>query len=397
MTTSGSLFALILILQASTPTSFTGTLNDRLISEPRMIGAELKATTDVTVPGIRPGDKVYAATIEMFKQPSAPKGLAVALVEGERGPFLFVDTNLDNRLSEAERMPLTLSEGHSETKAVSFDVRLTGPAVSLPVQGQVFAETKDGATVREFLFTPNFRVEGLAEIAGKPTLVSLPFKLPARVIELRNGHMGIDTDGDGKIASGRLSPEMVSSDNETVVLRAGDRYVSFESADLATRTVTLRERSKSDYTLIEAVVGSPMQDFGFTDFDGKDGRLSDFRGKFLLIDFWGSWCKPCVTDVPAMKAAHERLRDHGFEILGLDFENGKDADSVRPFLKEKAIDWRNATPESVKELIETRFRVSGFPTLVLLDPNGIVLETRSEELRGDKLIPTLERFMKQPR
>ena len=143
------------------------------------------------------------------------------------------------------------------------------------------------------------------------------------------------------------------------------------------------------------MVGSPLPDFGFTDFAGKDGRLSNFRGKFLLIDFWGSWCKPCVTDVPDMKAAHERLQDQGFEILGLDFENGKKADSVRPFLKEKAIGWRNATPESVKDLIEKRFRVSGFPTLVLLDPNGIVLETRSDELRGDKLIPTLERFMKQ--
>ena len=44
---------------------------------------------------------------------------------------------------------------------------------------------------------------------------------------------------------------------------------------------------------------------------------------------------------------------------------------------------------------EKRFRVAGFPTLLLLDPNGIVLETRSNELRGDRLIPTLERFMKQ--
>lgn len=49
----------------------------------------------------------------------------------------------------------------------------------------------------------------------------------------------------------------------------------------------------------------------------------------------------------------------------------------------------------MKDLIEKHFRVSGFPTLLLLDPDGIVLETRSNELRGDKLIPTLERFMKQ--
>ena len=118
----------------------------------------------------------------------------------------------------------------------------------MPVLGQVFAENKDGAPLREFLFTPNFRVEGHVEIAGKRTLVSLPFKLPARTIALRTGYMGIDTDGDGTISSARLSPEMVSVDDETVILRAGDRYVSFESADLAAKTVTLRERSKERVT-----------------------------------------------------------------------------------------------------------------------------------------------------
>jgi thiol-disulfide isomerase/thioredoxin len=386
---------LVLILQSPSPTIYTGTLNGHLISESRMIGIELEPSRDLEVPGLVEGDRAYSATIEMFKQPSAPRGLAVVLVEGSGGSFLFIDVNLDGRLAESERIPYKLVDGHTDVQEVSFNVRLDAPDVSLPVRGQVFAEKRDGATVREFLFTPVFRVEGHADIEGRRTLVSLPFKLPARTIDVRNGQLGIDTNGDGSITSASLSPEMVSADGENLVLRAGDRYVSFESADLKSRTVTLRGRAKAEYTLIEGVVGSPVQDFSFIDFDGKEGRLSDYRGKYVLLDFWGSWCKPCVTDVPAMKEAHERFRDKGFEILGLDFENGNKSDSVRPFLKDKAITWRNATPESVKDLIEKRFRVSGFPTLLLLDPNGIVLETRSNELRGDRLIPTLERFMKQ--
>lgn len=398
MTTHGFLLALpLLILQTATPAVFTGKLNDRLTSDSsRMIGVELKQTTEARVTDLMEGDKVFAAWIEMFKQPSAPRGLAVALVEGSRGSFLFVDKNLDGTLTESERIPHPVEQGHKVAKGVPFEVRLDGPTgIALPVTGQVFAEDRDGKSLREFLFTPVFRVEGEVDIAGRRTLVSLPFKLPARTIEVRNGSLGIDTNGDGTITAGALSPEMVSADGETVVLRAGDRYVSFESADLASRTVTLRERSKDEYTLIEGVVGTTMQDFTFTDFEGREGRLSDYRGKFLLLDFWGSWCKPCVDDVPVMKVAHERLRGKGFEILGLDFENDNKADSVRPFLKGKAIGWRNATPESVKELIEKRFRVSGFPTLLLLGPDGIVLETRTAELRGDRLIPTVERFMKQ--
>lgn len=106
MTTSAPLFALFLALQGSAPAIFTGQLSDRLISESRMIGIELKPATDVKIPGAGPADKVYAATIELFKQPSAPNGLAVALVEGSGGAFLFLDTDLDGRLAESERRPL---------------------------------------------------------------------------------------------------------------------------------------------------------------------------------------------------------------------------------------------------------------------------------------------------
>jgi thiol-disulfide isomerase/thioredoxin len=389
---------LLLGLQAPSSGTFTGKLNDRMITDSRMVGVQLKPTSELDIPGAREGDRIYGATIDMFKQPSAPKGLGVALVEGARETFLFLDTDLDGRFGESERMRYTPGTDFKEAKEISVNVALGSPAgVSLPLRGRVLSEKREGTAAREFLFTPIFRVEGHVDIAGRKTLISLPFKLPARAIDVRNGQLGIDTDGDGKIETGSLSPEMVSVEGENIVLRAGDRFVSFEAANLESRTVTLRERTRDEYTLIEAVVGSPVRDFSFTDFEGKEGRLSDFRGKYVLLDFWGSWCKPCVTDVPAMKEAHEQLRDKGFEILGLDFEDDKKSDSVRPFLKQKAIGWRNATPESVKDLIEKRFRVSGFPTLILLDPDGIVLETRSNELRGDKLIPTLERFMKQPR
>ena len=106
MTTYASLLAIILAtLQQPSATLFTGTLSDRLTSESRMIGVELKPSTDLEIPGLLKGDAVYAATIEMFKQPSAPNGLAVALVEGARGSFLFIDADLDGRLEESERIP----------------------------------------------------------------------------------------------------------------------------------------------------------------------------------------------------------------------------------------------------------------------------------------------------
>jgi hypothetical protein len=94
-----------------------------------------------------------------------------------------------------------------------------------------------------------------------------------------------------------------------------------------------------------------------------------------------------------MKAAYDRFRERGFEILGIDYEYKATTETVRALLNEKKVDWPNATPESVKDLVEKRFRIMGFPTLILLDRDGVVIEHRPPELSGKRLMSTLERLL----
>ena len=155
-----------------------------------------------------------------------------------------------------------------------------------------------------------------------------------------------------------------------------------------------RERA-ARYMSPELRVGGRLQDFSFTDFEGSARKLSDFRGKYLLIDIWGSWCKPCVQDLPLLKAAHDRFAGPKFEILGIDYENTWDEETLRALMKEKDVSWPNATPASVKELVREKWRIMAFPTLILLDPDGVILETSSSALRGKNLIPTLERVLQK--
>jgi len=64
-------------------------------------------------------------------------------------------------------------------------------------------------------------------------------------------------------------------------------------------------------------VGTQAEDFRLTDLDGKSQSLSQYRGKIVLVNFWATWCKPCTTEMPAMQAMYDRLRDKGFVVLAV--------------------------------------------------------------------------------
>ncbi len=65
------------------------------------------------------------------------------------------------------------------------------------------------------------------------------------------------------------------------------------------------------------VVGAAAEDFQLTDLNGKMQRLSEYRGKIVLLNFWATWCKPCTTEMPAMQTTYDRLREKGFVVLAV--------------------------------------------------------------------------------
>lgn len=372
---TGFAIALAAAALSQPPALITGTL-ERVVAEDIPASIELRLSTDRDLPGVTAADRVFRVNTPMFRPPGAPSGLPVAFVETGSGGFLFVDANLDGRLTESERRPYTPGPNYGSAHEVSFSLTPAVPhAPPLPFRCRVLTKAQGPESRYDVHLTAMFRAEGWAEIGGRKTLISMPYNMHTGAVDVRRGKLAIDTNGDGVLNTrGFWDPEVTWLDGDRAVIRVRDRYVSLESGDFSTRSFVLREHAASEYRIIEYHEGARLPDFDFEDFDGRARKLSEFKGKHVLLDFWGSWCGPCLKQVPQLKIVHEQFRDRGFEILGIDYEYSAGTESVRALLKEKAIAWPNATPESVKDLVKNRFRISGFPTLILVGPDGTVVD-----------------------
>ncbi len=188
--------------------------------------------------------------------------------------------------------------------------------------------------------------------------------------------MYFDLNGDGKFDSEkRYSAEVYKVSEKHINI--GDTTYEF-TVDRYGDSLTLKPLAEKLPARAELMPGILAPDFSFKDIDGNARRLSDFRGKVVLLDFWGTWCAPRVAAIPSLRAAYKRLKEKGFEIIGLDLNDTLDV--LRKFTAEKQMDWTHLqTDEALLQL----YRIDRYPTYFLLDKEGRIISTptrTSEEL-----------------
>ncbi len=337
-----------------------------------------------------------------FSHPQTGKfSVAALLVEdGDEDPVIFADINDDRKLTPDEKFILT-----QEKKDNPYLWTATIPLLakdgffsSCPIFVRYFKSVQtEKMSTGDRLITQSTEVmaRGSVDVKGRKVLVQYALPVGAKKVNSQEGWLGVDIDGDGTIDMDNLSPEAAKADAESVVFKVGDTYLSTKKADVSKNQIVMREHEAKDYKRVELGMGKQFPEFNFTDFEGKKRKITDFRGKYVLLDIWGFWCPPCRKELPYIREAHRRFQSRNLEIIGLNTDPDFTIESMRKGLNDNGMKWTNAKFDSVVDFLRVNLRITSFPTTFLISPEGKILSMSRQErdepdLRGEDLLKSLD-------
>lgn len=133
------------------------------------------------------------------------------------------------------------------------------------------------------------------------------------------------------------------------------------------------------------LVGKVVPDFSTTDLDGKPISLQHYRGKVVLLDFWGIWCGFCLAEMPNVKRVYNMYKDQGFDIIGVNLDT--DETRLRNYLKENNILWRQIfSGQKWKSPLVRQYHIRSIPAPWLIARDGTLISREARGLELERLV-----------
>jgi thiol-disulfide isomerase/thioredoxin len=134
-------------------------------------------------------------------------------------------------------------------------------------------------------------------------------------------------------------------------------------------------------------VGKPLN-IKFQAVDGREVDVANLKGKVVLVDFWATWCGPCMAELPNLKATYEKLHEKGFEIVGISFD--RDVNKLKQVVAREKMTWpQYFDSEKEGNKYGEEFGITGIPTMWLVDKKGVLRELNARdqlETKVEKLL-----------
>lgn len=200
-----------------------------------------------------------------------------------------------------------------------------------------------------------------------------------------------DKAGKISIADAQLAIQLAMQTDDDGIATARETYGAISKILAGAENMQVAGASKfleSELNKLEKYLGKGFPITGKT-VDGKEFDLKSLKGKVVLIDFWATWCGPCIAELPNMEIAYKKYHGKGFDIIAISLDRPGDDEKLSKFIENRKMPWPCINIEDSRPLA-TKYAVNSIPFPVLVDRSGNVVSLRA---RGPQLDRLLERLL----